>query len=156
MSWLCRRPDQHCASSVFRAHLLIPKNCEGWMISPLRRKKGKKGWASKFKGQLKSSNIFHIWPTPCLEVQDKPVGYKHEGGDYSRCQSSFYSHKRKPRDEYPILDLCDYVCIHFGLPVHMNCRAIVTNFWVFEMKGLSFLELTACCFLEFLQSELII
>lgn len=71
------------------------------MISPLRRKKGKKGWASKFKGQLKSSKIFHVWPTPCLELQDKPVGHKHEGGDYSRWQSSCYSHESKPKAEDP-------------------------------------------------------
>lgn len=67
------------------------------MISPLRRKKGKKGWASKFKEQLKSSKIFHVWLTPCLELQDKPGGHKHEGGDNSR----FYSHETKPKDEDP-------------------------------------------------------
>lgn len=34
-----------------------------------------------------------------------------------------------------ILDQCDYVYMHIGLSVRMNRRAIVTNSWVFEMKG---------------------
>lgn len=71
------------------------------MIPPPRRKKGKKRWASKFKGPFRSSKIFYVWLTPCLELQDKPGGHKHEGGDYNRCQISFYSQERKPKDEDP-------------------------------------------------------
>lgn len=58
-----------------------------------------------------------MWLPPYLEVQDEPVGHKYKGGDYSRWQSSFYTHQGKPRDEDTILDQCDYVYMHIELPV---------------------------------------
>lgn len=54
-----------------------------------------------------------------------------------------------------VLDQCDYVYMHIGLSIGMNCRAIVTSSWAFEMKGWSILELAVHCCMELLQSQLI-
>lgn len=96
------------------------------MISPLRRKKGKKGWASKFKEQLKSSKIFHVWLTPCKTNQwDTNMREETIADD----KAHFIPMKQNPKMKtLTILDLCDYVCIRIGLPVKMSCRPIVTNF----------------------------